>query len=59
MESSHFNTSSIRDDGELSLWNAIGMSLWNAIGICDMSETSWQMGRLRMKDVLEIHSEDQ
>ena len=33
--------------------------LWNAVAICEMSKTSWQMGKLRMKDELENHSKDQ
>ena len=33
--------------------------LRNAIAICEMSKTSWQMGRLLMKDGSEIHSKDQ
>ena len=30
-----------------------------AIAICEMSETSWQTGKLRMKDDLENHSKGQ
>ena len=30
-----------------------GLILWNAIAICEMSKTSWQMGKLRVKDVWE------
>ena len=36
-----------------------GLTQWNAIAIWDMSMTSWQMGKLRMKDDLENHSKDQ
>ena len=32
---------------------------WNVIAICEMSKTSWHKGKLRMKDDLESHSEDQ
>ena len=32
---------------------------WNASAICEMSKTSWQMGKLRMKDGLENHSKVQ
>ena len=33
-----------------------GLILWNAIAICEMSKTSWQKGKLLMKDDLENHS---
>ena len=36
-----------------------GLMLWNAIAICDMSKTSWQTGKLLMKDDSENHSKDQ
>ena len=29
-----------------------GLILWNAIDICEMSKTSWQKGKLLMKDDL-------
>ena len=33
-----------------------GLVLWSATAICDVSKTSWQMGKLRMKDDVEKHS---
>ena len=33
--------------------------LRNAIAICEMSKTSWQMGKLSMRDDLENHSKGQ
>ena len=36
-----------------------GLILWNAIAICEMSKTSWQMGKRQMKDDPENHSKDQ
>ena len=33
--------------------------LWNAVAICEMSRTSWQKGKLCMKDDLEKHSKGQ
>ena len=55
VESTHFNTSSIRDkwmkDG--------GLIQWNAIPICEMSKTSWQTRKHRTKDDLENHSKGQ
>ena len=26
-----------------------GLNLWNAVAFCEMSKTSWQMGKLLMK----------
>ena len=36
-----------------------GQILWNAILICDMSKTSWQMGKHRTKIDLENHLKGQ
>ena len=36
-----------------------GLIQWNAVAICEMSKTSWQKGKLRMKDDLENHNKDQ
>ena len=36
-----------------------GLILWNAVAICEMSKTSWQMGKLRTNDDLENHSKGQ
>ena len=36
-----------------------GQILWNADAICEMSKTSWQIGKLSMKDDLENHSKGQ
>ena len=36
-----------------------GLVLWNAIAICETSKTSWQSGKLRMKDDFENHSKGQ
>ena len=35
-----------------------GHTLWNAIALCEMSKTSWQMGKRHTKDDLENHSEN-
>ena len=32
-----------------------GPILWNAIAVCEMSKTSWQKGKLFMKDDLQNH----
>ena len=37
----------------------VGLVLWNAIDIGEMSKTSWQTGKLSMKDSSENHSKDQ
>ena len=36
--------------------NSGGMNPWNAIAICEMSKTSWRMGKLLVKDDSENHS---
>ena len=36
-----------------------GQILWNAVAICEMSKTSWQTGKLLVKEDLENHSKDQ
>ena len=36
-----------------------GQIQWNAIAICEMSKTSWQTGKLLMKEDLGNHSKDQ
>ena len=36
-----------------------GQTLWNAIALCEMSKTSWQMGKRHTKDDLENHSKGQ
>ena len=36
-----------------------GLISWNAIATFEMSKTSWQVGRLLMKDGLENHLKDQ
>ena len=36
-----------------------GQILWNAMAFCEMSKSSWQMGKLRMKEDLENHSKAQ
>ena len=36
-----------------------GQTQWNAGAICEMSKTSWEMGKHRMKDDLENHSKVQ
>ena len=36
-----------------------GQTLWNAIATCEKSKTSWQMGKLLVKEDLENHSKDQ
>ena len=35
-----------------------GLILWNAVAICEMSQTSWQTGKLRMNEDLVNHSKD-
>ena len=42
-----------------ALTKNVGLILWNAIAIWEMSKTSWQMGKLPMKDDSENHSKDQ
>ena len=32
-----------------------GLMLWNAGAMCEMFKTSWQTGKLRMKDDVENH----
>ena len=42
------------------VWMKIGdLTLWNAIAICEMSKTSWQMGKLFTKGDSENHLKDQ
>ena len=36
-----------------------GLIPWNAIAVCEKSKTSWQTGKLRLKDDLENHSNGQ
>ena len=36
-----------------------GLILWNAVAICEMSKTSWQTGKLRVKGDLENYAKDQ
>ena len=36
-----------------------GLILWNAVAFCGMFKTSWQMGKLLLKDVSENHLQDQ
>ena len=36
-----------------------GLILWNAVAICEMSKTSWQMGKLFVKGDSENHFKDQ
>ena len=72
MESSYFDTPSIRDKWgsaqnkrrnfcciifQSGLDEKCGLIPWNAIAICETFKISWQMGRLRMKDDSENHSE--
>ena len=35
-----------------------GQISWNAVAICEMSKTSWQTGKLHMKEDSENHSKD-
>ena len=36
-----------------------GLILWNAVVICEMSKTSWQMGKHLMNGDLDNHLNDQ
>ena len=40
-------------------WKMLWLIRWNAFAICEKFKTSWQMGKLHMKDCLENHSKGQ
>ena len=40
-------------------WKMLWLVRWNAFAICEKFKTSWQMGKLHMKDCLENHSKGQ